>query len=207
MQCNVSLISKSKKNTFFVHYFRIVCLHPASYLFSAWKTPQADHRDALLCITIMWLFTISSMEHVLDTSKSCIPERSLLCCFSIHLRYNLQTFYHYCISQKMREKCLLLIHCFDSQNMIVNLLSSSYTFPCKLVTGIWWYIKVTTCTWEVWLFSLLVLRIVYVDIIWRSYILIFSGNWRLKTTQNCIRNCTTLDNPSHCLKVSAKFRF
>ena len=53
VQCNVSVISKSKKNTFFVHYFRIVCLHPASYLFSAWKTPQADHRDALLCITIM----------------------------------------------------------------------------------------------------------------------------------------------------------
>ena len=40
------------------------------------------------------------------------------------------------------------------------LTSHCYTFPCKLVARIWYYTKITTSTWYIWVFSLPVCWIV-----------------------------------------------
>ena len=44
---------------------------------------------------------------------------------------------------------------------LLILPSSCYTFPCKLITRIWCSIKVISCTWWVWVFSLPVCWIMY----------------------------------------------
>ena len=44
---------------------------------------------------------------------------------------------------------------------LLILPSSFYTFLCKMVMRIWWSIKVISCTWWVWVFSLPVCQIMY----------------------------------------------
>ena len=53
-----------------------------------------------------------------------------------------------------------VLNCIPKLWLLI-LPSSYYTFLCKLVMRIWWSIKVISCTWWVWVFSLPVCQIMF----------------------------------------------
>ena len=67
-----------------------------------------------------------------------------------------------CVTSKTKSShwyfSLLIFNCLVNpltpKIWLLILPSSCYTFPCKLVMGIWCLIKISTSTWYIWTFSL-----------------------------------------------------
>ena len=87
-----------------------------------------------------------------------------------------------------------VLNCIPKLWLLI-LPSSYYTFLCKLVMRIWWSIKVISCTWWVWVFSLPVCQIMF-------------GHYREKATSKVVHAFVTtkLDYCSHLYFGLSKYQ-